>query len=199
MGWGRARCALVVALLATAALAGSGCAGNRPVPQAPTAGQGQGLAAGAPPVTVYPAGQRVAPDPVTGELLDGSRFDLASLHGSVVVLNWWGSWCAPCRIEAKDLVAAFEATKSLGVAFLGVNIRDGRDAAVSFATDFKISYPSLFDPAGRVALAFRDVTPNVIPATVIMDRSGRVAAAFRKVVTRDELEPVIRQVATEAG
>ncbi|GAA0793401.1 TlpA family protein disulfide reductase [Spirilliplanes yamanashiensis] len=190
----RSRGACTAAAIA-AALALAGCGDAAPTPAAGTAD----LAAGAPVSQLYPPPERTTPQPVTGELLDGTPFDLLSLRGKVVVVNWWGSWCAPCRVETPDLVAAYEATEEEGVAFLGVNVRDTRDAATSFSTDFRVPYPSVFDPAGRVALAFRDVPPTVVPTTVILDRSGRVATAFRKVVTQDELESAIRGIATESG
>jgi len=136
---------------------------------------------------------------MTGELLDGTAFDLAEWRSRVVVLNWWGSWCAPCRLEAPDLQATYEATRDLDVEFLGVDIRDGRDAAKAFVVDFGITYPSLFDPAGRVALAFRDVPPTVVPSTALLDHQLRLAAVFRRVVTRRELEAAVRALATEPG
>ena len=191
---GRFRWALTAFALAVA-LAVSGC-GDASAAPAPAA---NGVPAGAPALRLYAPPERSTPQPVTGELLDGTAFDLASLRGTVVVVNWWGSWCAPCRLETPDLVETYEATKDAGVAFLGVNVRDTRDAATSFTTDFRVPYPSIFDPAGRVALTFRDVPPTVVPTTVILDRSGRVAAAFRKVVDRAELEPAIRRIAAEGG
>jgi peroxiredoxin len=100
-------------------------------------------------------------------------------------------------VETPDLEATYQAAKDAGVAFLGVDIRDGRDAAKAFVADFGVTYPSLFDPAGRVALAVNDVPPNVVPVTVVLDRRHRVAAVFGKRVTRYELEPVIREIAAE--
>jgi len=136
---------------------------------------------------------------VTGELLDGARFDLADWRGSVVTVNIWGSWCAPCRAEAPDLQAAFDATEDLGVHFLGVDIRDSRDAATAFVKAFHIGYPSLFDPAGQVMLGFRDVNPNVVPSTLLLDRQLRVAAVFRRRVTGRELAAALRALAGETA
>lgn len=133
---------------------------------------------------------------MTGELLEGTSFDLADWHGQVVVSNWWGSWCAPCRAEADDLREVYEAT---GVEFLGVSVRDGRDAARSFHDAFDHAWPSLFDPGGQIAMNFRQVPPTVVPTTVVLDRDHRVAAAFRKRVYRHELEDAVRELATKQG
>jgi peroxiredoxin len=148
--------------------------------------------------TFLAADRRPAPT-VTGELLDGTRFDLAGWHGQVVVVNFWGSWCAPCRAEAPDLQATYGATTRLGVQFLGVDVRDSRDAAKAFQTAFHIGYPSLFDPPGQVSMGFNAVSPNVVPATLLLDRQLRVAAVFRRRVTGRELEAAVRALATEDG
>ncbi|HEX5740826.1 MAG TPA: TlpA disulfide reductase family protein [Pilimelia sp.] len=144
-----------------------------------------------------PAATRAAGPAVAGELLDGTRFRLDALRGSVVVVNFWGSWCPPCRAEADDLEQTYRATRADGVAFVGVNIRDERDKARAFETG-RASYSSLFDPAGRVALAF-EIPPNATPATVVLDRQGRIARVIRKPVQRPTLEPVVREVLAEAG
>ncbi|HEX2418530.1 MAG TPA: TlpA family protein disulfide reductase, partial [Micromonosporaceae bacterium] len=68
---------------------------------------------------------------------------------------------------------------------------------LAFEESFAVPYPSVFDPAGRTALGFREVPPNAIPATIVIDRKGRVAAVFRKALLRDDLEPVVRQIAAE--
>lgn len=148
-------------------------------------------------VEFFPPQQRRDAPQVSGELLDGTHFDLADLHGQVVVLNWWGSWCTPCRAEAGDLREVYEATHDLGVEFLGVDVRDGRDAAQAFHDAFDHAWPSLFDPGGQIAMNFRDVPPTVVPTTMLLDRDHRVAAVFRKRVYRHELEDPVRELAAE--
>lgn len=138
---------------------------------------------------------RPAAPQVAGELLDGARYDLAQDRGQVVVVNFWGSWCAPCRSEVDDLEASYQATRDQGVRFLGINIQDGRDKAKAFEQG-RVSYPSLFDPASRLALDFK-VPPNTIPATIVLDREGRIAVVIRQAVRQEGLEPIVKRIAAE--
>lgn len=105
------------------------------------------------------------------------RHALSDLDGKVVVINVWGSWCAPCRAETPDLVRAAEETASQGVAFLGINTRDNPAAARAFVRSFKVPYPSVEDAEGQLLLNFRGTIPtSVVPTTVVIDRQGKVAA-----------------------
>lgn len=148
----------------------------------------------------FEVGKRPAAPVVQGDALDGSgQIDLATHRGDVVVLNFWASWCGPCRAEAAELVAVADQTRADKVSFLGIDVRDDRDKAAAFAQAHGLDYPSVFDPAGRVALGFKDVPPNTTPATVVVDRQGRIAAVFRKALLREELAPVVQKVAAERG
>ena len=109
--------------------------------------------------------QRPQARAVTGVLLDGGNYDVGQDRGKVVVVNFWGSWCSPCRAEADDLQQTYDATKASGVTFIGVNSRDGRDAAKAFERG-RVTFPSIYDPDGQVALKF-DVTQVSTPSTLI--------------------------------
>jgi thiol-disulfide isomerase/thioredoxin len=183
-------------LVIAAVLAVGGCSsGNDAVDQ--EAGGQQRFVAGSGSLSEYAPADRSAAPKVTGELLDGKKFDLSAYRGKVVVINFWGSWCAPCRAEADDLEAVYTATKASGVEFVGVNVKDSRDNAIAYERTFKVTYPSVYDRAMRVALKFRDTPPNAIPATLVLDRSGRVAVVFRKPLLREDLQPTVERIAAE--
>ncbi|MEV7329677.1 TlpA disulfide reductase family protein [Micromonospora sp. NPDC093244] len=139
--------------------------------------------------------QRSAPPKLAGELLTGGTYDVDQARGQVVVVNFWGSWCAPCRAEADDLEATYQATKASGVTFLGINVQDSRDKAKAFE-EGRVTYPSLFDPSSRLALDL-DIPPNTVPATVVLDRDGRTAAVIRAAVKQEGLQPIVERIAAE--
>jgi thiol-disulfide isomerase/thioredoxin len=140
--------------------------------------------------------QRPQVTDVTGDLLDGGKYDIAQDRGKVVVVNFWGSWCAPCRAEADDLEKTYQATKAKGVTFIGVNSRDDKDSAIAFERG-RVTYPSIYDFDGAVALKF-DVTQTSTPATLILDRQGRIAMALRDATTQSQLQPLVEKIAAEA-
>ncbi|ROO90318.1 thiol-disulfide isomerase/thioredoxin [Actinocorallia herbida] len=156
-------------------------------------GGGTGTAAGSP----LPAAERKAPSAVTGEDLEGKPLDLASYQGKVTVVNFWASWCGPCRGEAETLEYVYQENKDEGVEFVGVDIEDTRDGAKAFTRTFKTSYPSFFDPEGKITQAFSTVNPSALPTTLILDRQGRVAVQFPGLVTTTKLEPALAEIVAE--
>ena len=187
-----AAAAIAAALLATLALAG--CGGGAIAADTPDS-SGQSFVGSAYNSSVFRAGARaVAPD-ISGMTLTGQRLSLSAYRGSVVVINFWGSWCAPCRAEAPDLSALAANYATRGVRFLGVDIRDDPVSADAFIKAFRVPYPSLNDPSDELALAFRGtVPPAAIPTTLVIDRSGRIAARILGSVSYDSLRALITQV-----
>ena len=142
-------------------------------------------------------GQRPPVKQVSGELLDGGKYAMSQDLGKVVVVNFWGSWCSPCRAEADDLEKTFQATKAKGVSFIGINTRDDRDSAIQFERN-RVTYPSIYDFDGKVALQF-DLPQTSTPATLILDRQGRIAVALRQATTASQLQPLVEKVAAEGN
>ena len=81
--------------------------------------------------------------------------------------------------------------------FVGVDIKDGKDNAQAFARTFKITYPSLYDQAGQIALSFRDIPPNAVPSTLVIDRQGRIAARAIGSVPYAALKDMVTRLAAE--
>lgn len=104
--------------------------------------------------------------------LDGSVVDLAGLRGRPVVVNFWASWCIPCRDEAPLLRQAAARYRDR-VAFLGVVYQDGQESARAFLDRYGLDYPSLVDPDGRTSI---DYGVYGIPETFFIDAAGIIRA-----------------------
>jgi thiol-disulfide isomerase/thioredoxin len=146
---------------------------------------------------VIPEPDRKSAPQVDGQLLDGGGWDLGAQRGKVVVLNFWGPWCPPCRVETPDFDAAYRATKADGVEFVGVAVRDSQENVRAFYQDNKISYPTLFDRPGKTIQRFRDLRVNGFPFTIVIDKQGRVAAVYPTPLLREDIEPVAKKLAAE--
>lgn len=174
----------------------SGCAGSQAAQNGP-GGSDDRFIAGDGTAQVVRASERKAAPSVEGTTLEDKAFRLADLKGKVVVVNFWASWCAPCRGEAPALQRLYTEHRPAGVEFLGIDIRDSKDAAKAMERNFKVAYPSLFDSDGRVTLAFKDVPPNAVPSTLVLDRQGRVAVRIIGATTYSTLGPMIKQIVAE--
>ncbi len=144
-----------------------------------------------PNATVIQESLRAPAPPFSGELLDGTAFESSSLAGHIAVINFWGSWCAPCRVETPEFQAVYADVADEGVHFLGIDVKDERQLAIAFMDRVGATYPSIFDPRGDVALAFRGFPANVVPSTIMLDRLGRVAAVYTGQVLGEDLRSVI--------
>jgi cytochrome c biogenesis protein CcmG/thiol:disulfide interchange protein DsbE len=137
-------------------------------------------------------GQRpAAPDrtlPVLGG--DGQR-SLASFKGKPVVLNFWASWCDPCRIEAPLLERAQQRLARAGGTVLGVTFRDASPDSQAFVRRFRLTYPSIRDVDGRLA---KEYGTRALPETFVIDADGKVAALKRGAVDRQFLDEALAKV-----
>lgn len=139
-------------------------------------------------------GRLAGPDLMTGETISAQDY-----AGEVVVINFWGSWCGPCREEQDGLSLLSEQLAPDGVQFLGVNVRDTKTDGQDFHRAKEIPYPSIFDPSMRTVLALRGYPAAAIPSTVVLDRQGRVAQAWLVAydVPMGEMKARIAEIAAE--
>jgi len=196
---GAAGMALAVrGLLASAAVLGvASCSGGAIADSTPVS-SGKSFVGGSYSSTYYGPGSRPAAPRVSGTTLTGAKFSLAAQRGSVVVLNFWGSWCAPCRREAPDLAALATYFKARHVRFVGDDVQDSPANALAFERTFNIGYPSLNDPGEQVALAFHGAVPPVgIPTTLLIDRTGHIAGRMVGEVSYRGLRSLIAKVLAE--
>lgn len=191
------RSAAVLAGAAALALTATACSSSA---SSSSSGSGTNFVSGTGEITAVKQGHRQAAPTLSGKTVDGDTLDVADYRGKIVVLNIWGSWCSPCRAEAKNLVTVADDTKSKGVQFIGINTRDLQTAqAKAFEKEFKVGYPSLYDPAGRLLLRFPkgSLNPQAIPTTIILDREGKIAVRALTPLSEAKLRKALAPVIAE--
>ncbi len=134
-----------------------------------------------------------APD-FTVQTFDGQTVKLSDLHGKVVLVNFWASWCIPCSQEAPDLENTWRQYKDRGVVFVGVDYVDTENEARTYLSHFNISYPNGADLGTRISQAYRI---RGVPETYIVDRNGTLRATFigpaTKVQLQAKIDPLLSQ------
>jgi thiol-disulfide isomerase/thioredoxin len=148
-------------------------------------------------IVEYPAGQRpLAPD-ATGTSLTGSAINLSSYRGKTVVLNFWGSWCSPCRAEGPTLAELDKQYGPKGVAFLGDDVGDTPANALAFTRSIPITYPSINDNGYLVVADFSQagVAVSDTPTTVVIDKTGHVVGMVLGTALYSQLTTLIDDAA----
>ena len=108
-------------------------------------------------------------------LFDGETLRLSDLKGKVVVLNFWASYCVPCRWEMPAFEAMWQEYKDRGVVFVGVAVGDTQEDAIAFAEQVGATYPLGLDTSGEIAIDYR---ATKLPSTYLIDRDGNEARKF---------------------
>jgi len=118
----------------------------------------------------------------------GARLDLASLQGKPVILDFWATWCGPCRMEAPILDRVAHRYKDRGLVVVGVNTADAPGRAGPFAAKLNLSYPIVFDATKDVGDAYG---VESLPTLVVIGRDGQVKAVRTGLVDEASLEALI--------
>ncbi|HEX2130320.1 MAG TPA: TlpA disulfide reductase family protein [Actinophytocola sp.] len=148
----------------------------------------------------YDVDERQQIPEMSGEALmnEGERIALSDFAGDVVVLNIWGAWCPPCRVEAPELQEVYDRKKDEGVTVLGIDVRDeNRTAPQDFVRDTGLTYPSIYDFSGRSLFALKGYPRSVVPSTIVLDSQHRVAAVFLRDLLAEDLLPLIDRLLAE--
>lgn len=142
-------------------------------------------------VTFIPEDERGEPVGLSGADLSGNPINTALMRDSPLVVNFWATWCEPCKAELPEFAEVASRMAGTGVTFLGVNVEDSADAAIALSET--LPYPSIRDASGELLKTIPDVPPSALPITVILDEQGRIAVQIIGPVPPGTLEATIRQ------
>ena len=126
---------------------------------------------------------------ITLETLDGQKVSLSQYKGQVVLINFWATWCPPCKKEIPALEAAYQAYKDQGFVVLGVDAGESRQTVETFASTAGITYPILLDEKDQWSGRFSGMG---LPMSVIIDRNGQIAEKHLGELTPDELTSILQ-------
>ncbi len=144
----------------------------------------------------YHAGHRPAVPEFTATTLTGAAVKLSSYRGKTVVLNFWGSWCPPCREEAPTLAVVSEQYGKQGVDFIGDDVKDTTVSALTFTRGVGITYPSINDSGGTVVQDVSQAVPvSDTPTTLVIDKTGHVVGLIAGAASYGQLTALLHDAA----
>ena len=127
----------------------------------------------------------------TLETVDGTEVSLSDYRGDVVLVNFWATWCPPCRAEIPDFEAAYRERQGDGFVVLGINVEESREAVAPFAQAMGMSYPVLLDRGGQVMKMYR--APG-LPISLFIDRDGVIRVRHVGFLTGEQLQKYLAQL-----
>lgn len=116
---------------------------------------------------------------------------LSDLRGKPVLINFWATWCGPCRFEMPEIVKAYEKHRGEGLVILAVNVEEGPQEVEEFAKAFKMTFPITLDTKGQVIDAYG---VRAMPTSILVDREGIIRARWQGSITGDQLEERLRLI-----
>jgi peroxiredoxin len=131
--------------------------------------------------------------------LSGKTIKLADYKGKVLFLNFWATWCPPCRSEIPDFIEVYGQMKSRGLEIIGISLdTKGREAVAAFVGKFKINYPIILETREKTEQIISDFDPGqFIPTTFIIDKQGRIRDKIVRQMDKAELLKYFKRLIAE--
>lgn len=187
-----------IALLVVAALLAAGCSTGADAVENGT--EFNFVSPGGKTDIFYDGDDREPGPTIQGESLmdEGKQITVSDYAGKVVVINIWGAWCPPCRVEAPQMQKIWHTYGDKGVQVLGIDVRDNdRSFPEDFMRDTKLTYPSIYDPPMRSLLGMKGYPRSAVPSTIVLDKQHRVAAVYLRDLLASDLTPLIDRLLAE--
>lgn len=127
---------------------------------------------------------RLAPD-FALEALDGSRVRLSDLRGHPVLINFWATWCGPCRAEMPDIESVYEVQRGSGLVVVAINVQEGHDRVADWVKQFGLEFPVVLDISGAVTREYH--ASNALPTSFFVDSGGRISAVHVGQMSRQDI------------
>ena len=128
-------------------------------------------------------------------LFEGGMVDLADYRGKPIVINFWASWCGPCRIEAPILEGLWRSYREQDVQFIGVDIQDAEADGLKYLSEFGITYPNGLDADGRITVDYGVIG---IPVTFFINRKGVVERRWVGAVSETRMTQWVQELVAGA-
>lgn len=123
--------------------------------------------------------------------IDGKKVSLSEFKGKVIILDFWATWCVPCKAEIPDFIALQEKYGAQGLQVIGLSVDDSQSKAKQYVTEMKMNYPVLLAEGKEDILKAYDPIPS-IPVSIIIDRQGRIIARHLGIASKDVFENDIK-------
>jgi peroxiredoxin len=145
--------------------------------------------------TQQPANEELQDAPLfTLNDVDGNSVSLSDYHGKVVFVNFWATWCPPCRAEIPDFVKLIDKYGDDGFVILGISVDQPADVhkIPGFVDQYKMNYPVLLDTRGEVVNLYGGV--RAVPTTFVLNRDGKALGKIEGMLTFAQVEQILKQL-----